>query len=577
MLKAKKSTSSRIIGISLLLSAASIGTAAFVALEANVIAQRLAGVQTEAERIVNVAGKLETLSSDAILSMSSININVLTYATTRGYDGLDEGLDRAEREYELVKSQLGEIERITKESGNGAISASISTARSALDEYFVTATAMAKKYVLAGPSGGNPLMAGAIEKFDAAKSAFDVIASDARRIRRQSYEVISGDVSMVAGQGTSLAKASIGNAVLALLGALLIAAMIISGFARPVARIRATIGRIVAGEHGLEIPYMKSHSEFGEIARSVAVFRDALVSVEGLRSDSDSAQKGLESRQERLSGMIGEFEGRVTNLLERLGSMNADLASVASELRSSSTDAEMQAASALGHTSTAAENVRSVSESAVELVASIEEIGRQTSGITDYVASANASAESVAGRVNALSGIADRIGEVTGLIETIASQTNLLALNATIEAARAGEAGRGFAVVAAEVKALAAQTQSATSTITALVDEISTCATSLAEASGNVSASIVDVRSLSVAIASSVEQQSMATRSIAQYVANASEAAEAAAASVNDVGRAIAAAQDNARIVDQNATHLAGQSADLRQSVDGFLKNVAAA
>ena len=61
-----------------------------------------------------------------------------------------------------------------------------------------------------------------------------------------------------------------------------------------------------------------------------------------------------------------------------------------------------------------------------------------------------------------LSDATARIGDVVRLISDIASQTNLLALNATIEAARAGEAGKGFAAVAGEVKALAAQTATAT-------------------------------------------------------------------------------------------------------------------
>ncbi len=66
----------------------------------------------------------------------------------------------------------------------------------------------------------------------------------------------------------------------------------------------------------------------------------------------------------------------------------------------------------------------------------------------------------------------NRIGNVVDLIRNLASQTNLLALNATIEAARAGEAGRGFAVVAAEVKSLAAATNSATETIRDGIGEV---------------------------------------------------------------------------------------------------------
>ncbi len=62
---------------------------------------------------------------------------------------------------------------------------------------------------------------------------------------------------------------------------------------------------------------------------------------------------------------------------------------------------------------------------------------------------------------------------IINMIEEITSQTSLLSLNASIEAARAGEAGRGFAVVATEISGLATQTQNATESIAALINNIS--------------------------------------------------------------------------------------------------------
>jgi len=73
--------------------------------------------------------------------------------------------------------------------------------------------------------------------------------------------------------------------------------------------------------------------------------------------------------------------------------------------------------------------------------------------------------------IHELKTTSDEIVQMTQSIEAIANQTNLLALNASIEAARAGEHGKGFAVVATEVRNLAENAKSLSSSINGLIQK----------------------------------------------------------------------------------------------------------
>jgi methyl-accepting chemotaxis protein len=147
-------------------------------------------------------------------------------------------------------------------------------------------------------------------------------------------------------------------------------------------------------------------------------------------------------------------------------------------------------------------------------------------------------------KITALNEASEAIGTIVGSIDAIAKQTNLLALNATIEAARAGEAGKGFAVVATEVKSLSQQTSRATVDIRSRIDQLrvdiqtivaamSDCTNaavesrevvaSLGDAMAGVGNQVSSVTTGMSEIAAILNQQTDASREIAQGVSSIAE------------------------------------------------------
>ncbi|WLR55827.1 methyl-accepting chemotaxis protein [Mesobacillus subterraneus] len=118
----------------------------------------------------------------------------------------------------------------------------------------------------------------------------------------------------------------------------------------------------------------------------------------------------------------------------------------------------------------------------LEAVQAIGEGRRAIEGQKALISENKDASHSIQSATDQFVGYAAKIEDMTASVSAIAAQTNLLALNAAIEAARAGEAGKGFAVVAAEVRKLAEESNTATTQIFDMVNQLKSGLAEIGEA-----------------------------------------------------------------------------------------------
>jgi len=342
----------------------------------------------------------------------------------------------------------------------------------------------------------------------------------------------------------------------------------------------STVGvmkRLAEGDNNVEVQGLERQDELGQMAGAVQVFKDNALEREKMMSESEKRQEQRSQRQKRVEDLISFFREVVQAVLETVSSNSSQMETTAKSLSSISTQTTEQASSVAAASEEASANVQAVAAASEELSASISEISRQISQTKEVVDKASEATIQTDARIAGLAEAAQKIGEVLSLIQDIAEQTNLLALNATIEAARAGEAGKGFAVVASEVKELATQTANATEAISEQITSIQQETDSSVEAIRGIAETMSEVSSATEAIAAAVEEQGASTSEIASNVQQAAAGSNEVSQNIAGVTQAADESQSSADQVLAAAQNVAGDAGKLRNVVDEFLKDVAAA
>ncbi|MBU1418588.1 MAG: cache domain-containing protein [Proteobacteria bacterium] len=301
---------------------------------------------------------------------------------------------------------------------------------------------------------------------------------------------------------------------------------------------------------------IRSSDELGELA---TLFNNFLAELQGIIKRLAESALNVRARSTELSNISLELLSNATDTSQRAENvassseeMSANLNNVAAAMEESSTNTNMVAAAA------------------EEMSATINEIAENAERGREVSAKAVDQATSASEKMTELGQAADKIGKVTETITEISEQTNLLALNATIEAARAGEAGKGFAVVANEIKELAKQTAEATLNIKALIDDVQVTSRTTREEISQISSVIGGVNNIVATIATAVEEQTAATREIANNISQASEGIQEVNENVNqsstvaiDITRDITEVSSSAQRISKNSNEVKNSAEDL--------------
>lgn len=267
----------------------------------------------------------------------------------------------------------------------------------------------------------------------------------------------------------------IGSLALAVLSSIVVVCaifIVVKNLVEPVRNLTEAMVLLSDQQLDISIPYQTHRNEFGDMAQTLAMFRDKL------RENSRLLDQQLEEDRQKLKKAkvveeaIIQFDNRAKAFMDDMSGSMDDLEKMSRSLADASGEGVDHADRLQTAAKEASDNTEIVSQSAEGIIASISEVGQrvQKSKATSITATNKIHEASVS--INALQDAAEEIGGVVTLINKIAQETNMLALNATIEAARAGEAGKGFAVVAGEVKKLASQTAEATQEISDQVESV---------------------------------------------------------------------------------------------------------
>lgn len=331
--------------------------------------------------------------------------------------------------------------------------------------------------------------------------------------------------------------------VLILASAFILTASIMKQLNRQVASLVDVMGAVIKDSDLTKRVTVYSEDELGQVAKglndTLANFSESMGRLSQSCNTLVDIAKDTSDVAKRSIAKLDTQQQKTTQVAAAVEELTSAVQQVAGNTQHSAEQAN--------HASTVAHDGHDVVRASVE---SVNQLSVDVKKLSEVISKLHASS------IN--------ISNVVEVISSVSDQTGLLALNAAIEAARAGEQGRGFAVVADEVRTLAQRTQTSTTEIATIIQDLQS----------EVEVAFLLVEANHEKMAQTVERTHNVEGTLEQIVKAVSE--------ISDVANQIATASDEQSHVlrdvsssitdiDNNSTDVSAAANEIGSAADGLL------
>ena len=232
---------------------------------------QLTGVKQSMVTVSEEGAKYALLAAAMDKNVVQIQQFLSDVSATRAQDGLDDGFQNAQANFDALNKALDQFDKHFTERGDSAAVQRIQAIRTGAARYYATGQSMAKAYVAGGPASGNKEMGG----FDAASEALQKLLEPfVQSQMAQMQTQVDGSVATA----DRILQSAFTIVVLAVALAAALAWLLTASITRPLRRALAVADQVAAGR--LDTAIDADQSEIGQLLAPLARMKDTLLQFE---------------------------------------------------------------------------------------------------------------------------------------------------------------------------------------------------------------------------------------------------------------------------------------------------------